>query len=126
MRRWESTSGLENRWAGGTLVASKLSEDEAAVFQQLGTPEIIRFFRENLTRQRVYEWVYVEKEQHIWFLEGQRVDYVTVDPVASSFTKSERETLQKKFTEGGILGAALGAIAAGTLIFGESIGLPAN
>lgn len=126
MRRWSSTSGLENRWSGGTLVAAKLSEDEAAVFQNLGTPDIIRFFRENLTRQRVYEWVYLNKEQNIWFVDGKRVEYVTVDPVPSALTKGERETLQQKFTEGGIVGAALGAIAAGTLLFGESIGLPPN
>jgi len=116
MRGWEPAEGIANRWTGGTFVAKKLSSDEAAVYQEFGTPQAVRFFRTLQTRQRVYEWVYLNAERNVWFVDGVRVDYVTVDADSSAFTKESRETLKDKLTTGGIVGGVVGGIAAGLII----------
>lgn len=123
MRRWDVVEGIPNRWSGGSLVPTRLSPDEAAVYADLGTPEAIRFFRTNDSRQQVYEWVYLERAQSVWFVDRQRVDYVTVDTNTSGLTKETRETLENKAVTGGILGGAIGSLAAGMVLFGKSIGL---
>ena len=123
MRGWELAEGIDNRWTGGTLDEKKLSHDEAAVYQELGTPEAVRFFRTVQTRQRVYEWVYLKGERNVWFLDGTRVDYVAVDADNSGFTKESRETLKDKLTTGGVVGGAVGGVAAGFLLLGKKLGL---
>ena len=123
MRGWEPVEGIANRWTGGTFDEKKLSSDEAAVYKDVGTPEAVRFFRTLQTRQRVYEWVYVQAERNVWFVDGVRVDYVTVDADSSAFTKESRETLQDKLTTGGIVGGAVGGVAAGFLVLGPKLGL---
>jgi hypothetical protein len=126
MQRWEVVTGINNRWTGGTIVASKLSADEATIFQSLGTPNAIRLFRESQTRQQVYEWIYLEPVQSVWFIDGKPVEYVTVEANSSPLTKAERETLTKKLITGGVLGATVGALATGAIVFGEEIGLRGN
>jgi hypothetical protein len=116
MRGWDPAEGIANRWTGGTFNEKKLSNDEAAVYKELGTPDAVRFFRTLQTRQRVYEWIYLQAEQNIWFVDGTRVDYVTVDTDSSGLTKESRETLQDKLITGGILGGVVGGIAAGLII----------
>ena len=116
MRGWDPVEGIANRLTGGTIDEKKLSSDEAAVYKELGTPEAVRFFRTLQTRQRVYEWVYLKAEQNVWFVDGTRVDYVTVDADSSALTKESRETLQDKLTTGGIVGGVVGGVAAGLII----------
>ena len=123
MRGWDVEEGITNRWTGGTFNEKKLSNDEAAVYKELGTPEAVRFFRTLQTRQRVYEWVYLKAEQNVWFVDGTRVDYVTVDADSSMFTKESRETLQDKLTTGGVVGGVVGGVAAGFLLLGPKLGL---
>jgi hypothetical protein len=123
MRRWEPIPEVSNRWIGGTLKESKLSSDEAAVYRELGNPDVIRFFRAAETRQRVYEWIYIEQEQVAWFVDGQQVDYVAVDTDSSVLTKETRETLQGKLMAGGIVGGLVGGVAAGMLLLGDKLGL---
>jgi hypothetical protein len=123
MRGWDLSETINNRWVGGTFDEKKLSSDEAAVYKELGTPEAVRFFRSLETRQRVYEWVYLRREQAVWFVEGKRVEYVTVDADTSEFTKETRQTLRDKLTTGGVVGAAIGGVAAGLLLLGDKIGL---
>jgi hypothetical protein len=123
MRGWDPAESISNRWTGGTFDEKKLSSDEAAVYKELGTPEAVRFFRTLQTRQRVYEWVYLKAEQNVWFVDGTRVDYVTVDADSSAFTKESRETLQDKLTTGGILAGVVGGVAAGFIILGPKLGL---
>src|SRR5215470_3282130 len=123
MRGWELSETIANRWTGGTFNEKKLSSDEAAVYKELGTPEAIRLFRTLQTRQRVYEWVYLKAERNVWFVDGARVDYVTVDADSSAFTKESRETLQDKLTTGGLVGGAVGGVAAGFLVLGPKLGL---
>ena len=116
MRGWEPAEGIANRWTGGTFNEKKLSSDEAAVYKELGTPEAVRFFRTLQTRQRVYAWIYLQAEQNVWFVDGTRVDYVTVDANISAFTKESRETLQDKLITGGIVAGVVGGVAAGFII----------
>ena len=123
MRGWELMESIDNRWTGGTFDEKKLASDEAAVYKELGTPEAVRFFRTLETRQRVYEWVYLKHERVVWFVEGKRVDYVTVDADSSGWTKETRETLRDKLTTGGAVGVAVGGVAAGLLLFGDKLGL---
>jgi hypothetical protein len=123
MQSWEPVTGINNRWTGGTIVASELSEDEATVFHSLGTPNAIRLFRESQTRQQVYAWIYLEPAQSVWFIDGKQVEYVIVEANNSPLTKAERETLTQKLITGGVLGATVGAVAIGAIVFGEDIGL---
>lgn len=123
MRGWQPVERVGNRWTGGTLREQKLSEDEAAVFAQSGTPAAIRFFRSTLTRQRVYAWIYEEQGQVIWFVDGQRVDYIAVDTNTSAVTQASREATQEKLIEGGGLAGAVGGIAAGFIALSKTIGL---
>jgi hypothetical protein len=123
MRGWDPAEGISNRWTGGTFNEKKLSNDEAAVYKELGTPEAVRMFRTLETRQRVYEWVYLKAERNVWFVDGTRVDYVTVDADSSAFTKESRETLQDKLVTGGIVGGVVGGVAAGFLLLGPKLGL---
>ena len=123
MRGWGLEESIDNRWTGGTFDEKKLSNDEAAVYKELGTPEAVRFFRTVETRQRVYEWVYLKGERNVWFLEGTRVDYVAVDADSSAFTKESREILQDKLITGGVVGGVVGGVAAGFLVLGPKLGL---
>lgn len=123
MRSWELSESINNRWTGGTFDEKQLSIDEATVYKELGTPEAVRFFRTLETRQRAYEWIYLKHEQVVWFVEGKRVDYVTVDANSTGLTKETRETLRDKLTIGAAVGAAIGGVAAGLLIVGDKLGL---
>jgi hypothetical protein len=124
MRGWQPSEGIVNRWQNGTFRAHKLSGDEAAVVDELGTPQVIRFFRHVETRQPIYTWIYEEKEGPIvWFLDGNRVDYVTVDPNTSSLTRAERAALRRKVVTGGMLTGVVGGVAASLLIFAPQLGL---
>jgi hypothetical protein len=123
MRGWQAQQSHTNRWTGGTMKEQKLSAAEAAVYQELGTPDTIRFFRAMQTRERVYEWIYTEEQQAVWFADRQRVEYVAVDTNTSGTPKETREVLEQKLMTGGILGAAVGGFAAGMLLLGESLGL---
>jgi hypothetical protein len=123
MHGWDPAEGINNRWTGGTFEEKKLSNDEAAVYKELGTPEAVRFFRTVETRQRVSEWVYLKGERNVWFLEGTRVDYVAVDADSSAFTKESREILQDKLITGGVVGGVVGGVAAGFLVLGKKLGL---
>jgi hypothetical protein len=123
MRSWELEESIGNRWTGGTFDEKKLTSDEAAVYKELGTPEAVRFFRTLETRQHAYEWIYLKRERVVWFVEGKRVDYVTVDTNTSGLTKETRETLRDKLTTGGLVGVAVGGVAAGLLLLGDKVGL---
>jgi hypothetical protein len=123
MHGWDPVEGITNRWTGGRFDEKKLSSDEAAVYKELGTPEAVRMFRALQTRQRVYEWIYLKADRDVWFVDGTRVDYVTVDANSSALTKESRETLQDKVITGGIVGGVVGGIAAGFLLLDKKLGL---
>lgn len=123
MRGWEPVESINNRWTGGTFDEKKLSQDETAVYKEFGTPDAVRFFRALQTRQPVYQWIYLKREQHVWFLEGKRIEYVEVDANTASTTKASRETLEDKATTGGFVAGAVGGVAAGFILLGNKFGL---
>jgi hypothetical protein len=123
MRRWELVTGQSHRWAGGTFKENQLSDDEAAVYAELGTPDAIRFFRALRARQHVYEWIYEDREQVVWFVDGKRVEYVAVDTNNSGLTKETREMVWRRLVSGGALGMVIGGLATGVLLLGDDLGL---
>ncbi len=123
MRKWRQAERISNRWAGGTIRANRLSEDEAVAFEEFGTPDVIRLYRQVPTRERVYAWIYEEANQVVWFVDGQRMDYVEVDSNTLPLSRESRETLKQKAFVGGMLVGTIGALATGTVLLGEDIGL---
>ncbi len=123
MRKWKPADRIANRWADGTIRADRLTEDEASVFEALGTPDVIRLYRQVPTRERVYAWIYEEENQVVWFVEGQRVEYVEVDKNTLPLSREARQTLRQKGVAGGILAGAVGALATGFILLGEDVGL---
>lgn len=115
MQGWDPVEDITNRWTDGTIDADKLSDDERSVFEEFGTPDVLRFFRDMQSRQAVYEWIYMEPFRTVWFLDGARVDYVMVDTNASRQTTAARESLGRKLRTGGVLAGTIGSVAAGTL-----------
>ncbi len=123
MRKWQPAERITNRWSGGTIRADKLSEDETAVFEERGTPDVIRLFRSAQTRERVYEWIYESNSEVVWFVDGQQVDYVVVDTNMLPLTRAQRENLRQKAYAGGIMGGIVGTVATGLILFGEDLGV---
>lgn len=123
MQDWESVDGIEQRWAGGTIDRKRLSKDEAAVYKEWGKPDTIRFFRSLEQRQRVYEWIYLEREETAWFIDGKRAEYVAIDDNLSRFTKEERETIEDKLTTAAFTAVILGGLGAGAIVLSDKAGL---
>lgn len=123
MSGWTLDPAHTHRWSDGKLKAKKLSEDEKAIYTELGTPNTIRYFRTIETRQRVYEWLYQQPLRIVWFVDGKRVDYVAVDTDVSGLKKETRETARAKLIKGGVVGGLVGGIAAGAMVFGNTLGL---
>ncbi len=121
MRGWQPVEGMAQRWSGGTLRQERLSKDEATVYQELGTPAVIRFYRTIRRREPVYAWIYTNPERVIWFVNGRRVEYVAVDSDTSGWTRAQREAVQSKLTQGGVLATLVGGTAAGVLILSGSL-----
>ncbi len=123
MRKWQPAERIANRWSGGEIRTGKLSADETAVFEEMGTPDVIRLFRRVQTRERVYEWIYESDGQVVWFVEGERVDYVVVDENMLPLTREERQSFRQKAYAGGVLSGVIGTLAAGFILFGEDVGI---
>ena len=115
MQGWDPVEDITNRWMNGTLNADKLSDDERSVFEEFGTPDVLRFFRDVESRKAVYEWIYMEPFRTVWFMDGTQVDYVMVDTNTSRQTTAAREALARKLRTGGVLAGTIGSVAAGTL-----------
>lgn len=123
MRKWKPAERTANRWAGGVIRADRLSEDETAVYEALGTPDVIRLYRQVPTRERVYAWIYEEPNRVVWFVDGEQRDYVEVDKNTLPLSRAARQTLRQKALAGGILSGTVGAMATGFVLLGEDIGL---
>ena len=115
MKGWDPVEDITNRWTDGTIRADKLSEDERSAFEELGTPDVVRFFRDLETRKRVYEWIYMEPFRTVWFVGGAQVDYVMVDTNPSGRTTAARETLARQLRMSGILAGTIGSVVVGTV-----------
>lgn len=123
MRKWKPADRIANRWERGTIRADRLSEGEAVVYEELGTPDVIRLYRQVPTRERVYAWIYEEPNRVVWFVDGERMDYVEVDKNTLPLSQESRQALRQKAFAGGILVGAVGTLATGFILLGEDIGL---
>jgi hypothetical protein len=112
----ESTK-VSERWKVLKLDPGKLSADEKGVFEKMGPPAYIRFFRHlSVEREKVYEWVYEEPVQLFTFLNGKKVDYAVLDENPSSLNAAEKRALLWT----GIIVGSVAAVAGGAYYIYES------
>jgi hypothetical protein len=85
---------VSDRWKVEKINPSLLSPDEKSVYQTMGTPQFIRFYRKlSPDRERVYAWVYTEPVRFVTFLAGKKVNYVVLDDDLSSLNEYQKKTL---------------------------------
>ncbi len=91
----------------GKINSTLLSPDEKSVFETMGSPQYIRFYRKmSVDREKVYAWVYTEPPRLVTFLDGKKIDYVVLDDDLSSLNEFQRDML----FWGGITAATLAAL----------------
>lgn len=104
------TAEVAERWGVSKIDPAKLSADEASVYEKMGPPQYVRFFRKlDPDRQRVYEWIYTNPVQLVYFMEGKRVDYVMVDDNPTPLNEYQKRSLFWTGVTGGTV-AGLGLI----------------
>lgn len=82
---------ISERWKVETINPAKLSEDERQVYEKMGPPNYVRFFRHlSVEREKVYEWIYAEPIQFFTFMNGKKVDYVVMDENPTSLNESQQ------------------------------------
>jgi hypothetical protein len=102
---------VEERWKVQKIDPSRLSSQEASVFEKIGPPQFIRFYRKlDLDRERVYIWIYTEPVRLVSFVDGKQVAYVVVDDNLSSLNEYQKNWL----FWGGI---SAGAVVAAALLY---------
>lgn len=85
---------VSERWKVEKINPARLSPDEKSVYETMGSPQFIRFYRRlSLDRERVYAWVYTEPVRFITFLDGKRVSYAVLDDDPSSLNEHQRKAL---------------------------------
>ncbi|MGD0625656.1 MAG: hypothetical protein ABSB32_13155 [Thermodesulfobacteriota bacterium] len=93
LQRSESAQ-VSDRWKVRTIDPSRLSPDEAAALEKMGSPQYIRFYRKlDPDRERVYAWVYTEPVRLISFIDGKQVGYVVVDDDPSPLNEHQKKRL---------------------------------
>jgi len=109
-----ASTKVSERWKVLKLDPAKLSAEEKAVFEQMGPPAYIRFFRHlSVAREMVYEWIYDEPVQLYTFINGKKVDYLVLDENPSSLNEAEKNVL---FWSGVVVGS-LALIGGGIYYF---------
>jgi hypothetical protein len=100
---------VPERWTVEKIDPARLSADERGVYERMGSPTYVRFFRQlSVGREKVYEWIYAEPVQLFTFINGKKVDYVVMDENLSSLNESERRVLFWTGIIGGSIAAAGG------------------
>jgi hypothetical protein len=85
---------VKERWKVVKIDPGRLSADEKAVFEKMGSPTYVRFFRHlSVDRAKVYEWVYAEPIQLFTFMNGKKAEYVVLDENPSSLNEAEKNAL---------------------------------
>ncbi len=88
---------VPNRWKVETIEPAGLSSDQRALLEERGPPTYVRFFREVHTREPIYAWIYVGRDdaaESVWFAAGKRVEQVAVDNDPSAFRPSTRRRVR--------------------------------
>jgi hypothetical protein len=97
---------VADRWKVENINPSLLSPDEKSVYETMGTPQFVRFYRRlSLDRERVYAWVYTEPVRFVTFLEGKKVNYLVLDDNLSPLNEYQKKTI---FWAGVTTGAVVG------------------
>lgn len=95
------------RWKVQKIDPTRLSSPEASVFEKIGPPQFIRFYRKlDPGRERVYMWIYTEPVRLVSFIDGKQVEYVVVDDNLSPLNDYQKKWL---FWGGISAGAVVGA-----------------
>ena len=103
---------VSERWKVQKINPSRLSPAEASLFEKMGPPQFIRFYRKlDPDRGRVYMWIYTEPVRLVSFIDGKAFDYVLLD--ANSFPLNDDQ--KKWLLWGGISAGAV--VALGLLSF---------
>jgi hypothetical protein len=100
---------ISERWKAVKINPAKLSKDEAEVFNKMGKPEYVRFFRHlSLDREKVYEWVYVDPVRVVSFMGGKKLSYVVIDDNLSPFNEEQKNKIfWAEITAGSLAAAGL-------------------
>ncbi len=110
LKKSESTK-VKERWKVVQIDPRKLSTDEKAVYEKMGQPTYVRFFRHlSVDRAKVYEWVYAEPLQFFLFMNGKKMDYVVLDENPSSLNEAEKKALLYTGIGVGIVAVIGGAV----------------
>ncbi len=89
-----TTAQVSERWRVEKISPSLLSPDEKSIYETMGSPQYIRFYRKlSLDREKVYAWVYTDPVRFVTFMDGKKVDYVVVDDDPSSLNEYQRKGL---------------------------------
>jgi len=88
------TAQVANRWKVEKINPSLLSPDEKSIYETMGSPQFIRFFRGlSPDRERVYAWVYTEPVRFVTFRDGKKINYMVLDDNLSSLNEYQRKML---------------------------------
>jgi hypothetical protein len=107
---------VSERWKVLQIDPARLSPDEQEIFEKMGPPAYVRFFRNlSVEREKVYKWVYLDPVNLVTFIDGKKVDYAVLDEDPSSLNEAERRVL---FWTGIVAGSAA-AVAGGVYYYYE-------
>jgi hypothetical protein len=108
----ESTkTPIKERWKVVKIDPAYLSADEKAVFEKMGTPTYVRFFRHlSVDRAKVYEWIYAEPIQLFTFIDGKKLEYVVLDEDLSFLNEAKKNALFWTGIGAGVVAVIGGAI----------------
>jgi hypothetical protein len=96
---------VAERWKVQKINPSRLSPAEASLFEKMGPPQFIRFYRKlDPDRERVYMWIYTEPLRFVSFIDGKAFDYVLLDANSSPLNDYQKKWL------------LWGGISAGTVV----------
>ena len=85
---------VPDRWRVEKINPSLLSPDEKSVYETMGSPQVIRFYRRlSQDREKVYAWVYTDPVRLVTFLDGKKISYVVLDDDLSPLNEYQRKTL---------------------------------
>jgi len=95
---------VPERWKVEKINSPLLSPDEKSVYETMGPPQFIRFYRKlSPNREKIYAWVYAEPVRFVTFVNGKKIDYAVLDDDPSSLSQDQ----QKRLLWGGITAGAV-------------------
>ena len=85
---------VPERWKVEKIDPARLSQAEASLFEKIGPPQFIRFYRKlDPDRERVYMWIYTDPVRLVSFIDGKAFNYVLLDANLSSLNDYQKNWL---------------------------------